>query len=99
MLLLLWFLRRKIGPFGGRGIVTSGVKALAASLPMGVVVYYVCRLTDWSLDGHKLSKLLVLGGAISAGLLVYAAAARIVRSDEAIELSGLIRNKLGRRRV
>jgi putative peptidoglycan lipid II flippase len=97
MLLLLWLLRRKIGPFGGRGIVTSGVKALIASVPMAVVVYYACSLADWSLQGHKLTKGAVLGGAITIGLLIYAVAARLLRSDEAIELSGLIRNKLGRR--
>ena len=34
MLLLLWFLRRKIGPFGGRRILFCGIKSLAASIPM-----------------------------------------------------------------
>ena len=57
MLLLLWFLRRKIGRFGGRGILSSGVKSLVASIPMTVVVYYACQWADWSLSGHKLSKL------------------------------------------
>jgi len=97
MLLLLWFLRRKIGPFGGRGIVLSGGKSLLASLPMAGAVYYICRLSDWSLDGHKLEKLLMLGSAIASGLLIYAAAARLLRSDEAVALSDIIRKKIGRR--
>jgi putative peptidoglycan lipid II flippase len=99
MLLLLWFLRRKIGTFGGRGVFLSGVKALAASLPMGVAVFYSCRLADWSQYGHKLSKLLVLGCAIFIGLLIYAGAARLLRSDEVIAMSEIIRKKFGRRGV
>ncbi len=99
MLLLLWFLRRKIGRFGGRGILTSGLKSLVASVPMAAVVYCACQYNDWSLTGHKLTKLLVLGGAIGAGVLVYAAAARLVRSDEALEMVAILRKKLGRTRA
>jgi putative peptidoglycan lipid II flippase len=96
MLLLLWFLRRKIGPFGGRRITVSGAKALVASLPMAIVVVYICRLSDWSQYGHKLLKLSVLGSAITVGLLMYAAASKLLRSEEALELTGIIRRKIGR---
>lgn len=96
MLLLIWLLRRKVGPFGGRGIVVSGVKSLAASVPMGVIVYYACRLTDWSQTGHKLIKLAVLGGAIGTGVLVYACVVRLLRSGEAMEMTAIIRKKMGR---
>jgi putative peptidoglycan lipid II flippase len=96
MLLLLWLLRRKIGPFGGRGILSSGIKSLAASIPMVVVVYYACQWTDWSLAGHKLSKLCVLGGAIGSGVLVYAVLARVLRSNEALEMISILMRKLGR---
>jgi len=96
MLLLLWFLRRKIGPFGGRGIGLCGIKSLAASIPMAGAVFYACRLTDWSLSGHKPAKLLVLGGAVGSGIFVYAAVARLLRSDEALELISILRRKLGR---
>jgi len=94
MLLLLWLLRRKIGSFGGRGVILSGVKSLAASIPMTVVVYYACHWTDWSLSGHKLTKLFVLGGAVGAGVIVYAVVARLLRSSEALELSALFMRKL-----
>lgn len=96
MLLLLWLLRRKIGPFGGRQVVSCGFKALAASLPMAVVVYYGCHWLDWSQSGHKFTKLFVLGGAIGSGVLVYAAVARLLRSDEALEMISMIRKKLDR---
>ena len=97
MLLLLWLLRRKIGPFGGRLIISSGIKSLLASLPMIVAVYYVCKLADWALPGHKLTKLLVLGGAIGSGVVVYAVLAHLLRSNEALEMISILRKKLGRR--
>jgi putative peptidoglycan lipid II flippase len=97
MIMLLWLLRRKIGPFGGRGVTRSGIKALIASLPMGAVVYYICQSTDWSLAAHKLTKTLVLGGAVAAGILVYAVASRLLKSEEALELSAILQRKFGRK--
>jgi len=96
MLLLLWLLRRKIGRFGGRGILVTGLKSLVASIPMTATVYYACRFMDWSQSGQKPAKLLVLGGAIGAGVMVYAVLARLLRSDEALELAAIVRRKLGR---
>jgi putative peptidoglycan lipid II flippase len=98
MLMLLWFLRRKIGPFGGRGIVACGLKSLAAAVPMAVVVRYVCGLADWSLRGHKTGKALVLGGAIAAGVVIYGLCVRLLRSDEALEVTAQLRRKFGRNR-
>jgi len=99
MLLLIWLLRRKLGPFGGRGIIVSGAKSLTASVPMGLIVFYACRMADWSQTGHKLIKLTVLGGAIGTGVLVYACFVRLLRSGEAMEMTAIIRNKLGRRGI
>lgn len=96
MLLLLWFLRQKIGSFGGRGILVCGAKSLLASIPMAVAVVFACRLTDWSLPGHRLIKVAVLGGAVTAGILLYAIFVRLLRSGEAMELMAIVRRKLGR---
>jgi putative peptidoglycan lipid II flippase len=96
MSLLLWFLRRKIGPFGGRSIVISALKSLLATLPMVVAVFYACRLTDWSLSGHKGIKALVLGGAIALGVAVYSLCVRLLGSEEALEAAAIIKRKLGR---
>lgn len=96
MLLLLWFLRRRIGSFGGRRIVISSIKSLAAALPLGIVVRYICGLTDWSRMGHSAEKCLVLGAAIFSGILVYALVVRLLRSDEALEAVALIRGRMTR---
>ena len=97
MALLLWFLRRKIGPFGGRKIAVSAVKSLLAAIPMAVVVQYICRMTDWSIMGNSFPKVMVLGGAIAAGIAVYAVFVRLLRSDEALEAVALITSKLKRK--
>jgi putative peptidoglycan lipid II flippase len=97
MLMLLYLLRRKIGRFGGRGIMLCGLKSLTAALPMALTAFYVCRLADWSLAGQKTWKGLVLAGAIASGVAVYALCARLLRSDEVLELIGLIKRKMGRK--
>jgi putative peptidoglycan lipid II flippase len=96
MLLLLWYLRRKIGSFGGMETFVCGIKALCASLPMGLIVFFACRMTDWSRSGHKMDKALVLGFAVLAGICVYALLARLLRSQEAVAMTSMIRKKLGR---
>ncbi|HQB39351.1 MAG TPA: murein biosynthesis integral membrane protein MurJ, partial [Deltaproteobacteria bacterium] len=65
MLLLLWFLRRKIGTFGGRSVIVSAGKSLAAAVPMAVAVSWICQLFDWSRQGHGLEKSAVLGAVVA----------------------------------
>jgi putative peptidoglycan lipid II flippase len=40
-LLLIWYLRKKIGSIAGMSMIISGAKMLVASLIMGLVVYYL----------------------------------------------------------
>lgn len=96
MLLLLWYLRRRVGPFGGRGIMVCGLKSLLAALPMAAVVWWLCGFVEWSQAGHKLYKGAVLGVAIAAGMAVYLTCARLLRSGEALDAVGLVKKKLGR---
>lgn len=96
MLLLLWFLKRRIGSFGGRSIMLTGFKSLAATLPMTATVLYACTFTDWSLVGHKMLKSLALGGAIASGAVVYMVAVRLLRSEEADAAISLLKRKMGR---
>lgn len=97
MLLLFWFLRRKIGAFGGTRIIRCGIKSFIAAIPMALVVYYICSLYDWSQAGHSFFKACVLGGAVVAGMIIYAVCARILKAEEALDAIGMIRRKLGRK--
>jgi putative peptidoglycan lipid II flippase len=94
MLMLLWLLRRKIGSFGGNGIMLTTLKSSAASIPMAAVVWYSCSLIDWSLQGHKLLKGSVLAGSIFSGCAVYLLIAKLLRSEEVLEAIALLRRKL-----
>ena len=93
MLMLLWFMRSRIGPFGGTAIMKTGLKSLAGSIPMAVAVWYVCSLIDWSQEGHKLLKGSVLGGAIILGSCLYLVTARILKTEEVLSAVVMFRRK------
>ncbi len=95
--LLLYLLRKKIGPFGGRGIFSAGVKAAVASVPMALFVAWSMRLTDWTLGGHKTVKALTLFGGIGAGAVIFLIVAHLVRCEEAHDAVNLFRRKVLKR--
>jgi putative peptidoglycan lipid II flippase len=95
--LLLWFLRRKIGPFGGRAIMLSGLKGIIASVPMAAAVYWILLLGDWSRVGGKLMKGGVLGVAVLAGVAIFLVSAHLLGCEEARDASALVRRKLFRK--
>jgi putative peptidoglycan lipid II flippase len=96
MAMLLYFLRRKIGRFGGRSIALAGGKTLIAALPMALVVSLVIRYADWQVQGHKLVKGGILGGAIAGGIAVFLLSAYLLRIEEVNEVFGMLRKKLER---
>lgn len=96
MLLLLYFLRRKIGRFGGRGVIVCAIKAILAALPMAVIVNWAVGLVDWSLAGHKAEKAGVLLGAVGGGVVVFMLFASLVRSEEARDMVALVKRRFGR---
>jgi putative peptidoglycan lipid II flippase len=97
MVLLLYFLRRKIGPFGGRGILIAGMKAAGAAIPMACAVYWAMTVLDWSQAGHKLAKGTVLLGAVGCGVAIYLVFAHLLRCEEVGEAVALFRKKVLKR--
>jgi putative peptidoglycan lipid II flippase len=97
MALLLWFLRKKIGAFGGRAIAVSGLKGMAASLPMAGAVYVILTLGHWSQAGGKLMKGGVLGTAVGCGMVIFLASAHLLGCDEARDVTSMLRRKILRR--
>jgi len=97
MLLLLFLLRRRIGPFGGRGLLMVAIKGVAAAIPAAYGAYLVLGMTDWSQGGAKLLKCGVLGCGIAVAVLIYAACSLCLKSAEAGEAYTLVRKKLLRR--
>jgi putative peptidoglycan lipid II flippase len=97
MLLLLWFLRRKLGSISGSSVMKSAVKAVMASLPMALLAWYACSFIDWSQAGHKVEKMLVLGTVIMISAVLYLLAARLLRAEEIVAALALLQKKMGKR--
>jgi len=97
MLLLQWFLRRKIGPFGGKGIMIAAGKALVASAPMALAVFWLVGLVDWSLHGGRLLKGGVLGGTVLLGVAIFLIVSHWLACEEARDVAALVRKKLLKR--
>ncbi len=94
MLMLLWLLRRKIGSFGGNGVMLTALKSTLASIPMAAAVWYSCSYIDWSQAGHKILKGSVLGVSIFCGCVIYMVTVKLLRSEEALDAISLLRRKL-----
>ena len=98
MALLLWYLRSKLGPFGGRAIALCAANGVLASIPMAAAVYWIMGMIDWSLAGEKLVKTGVLGGAVLAGIAIFLFTAQLLRCEEAGDVLGLVRKKVFRKK-
>lgn len=97
MLLLLWFLRRKIGSFGGAEVLKGGFKSFVASIPMAALVWYLCSYVDWSKAGYKFYKAVILGTAVISGMIVYIIFARLLRSEEVTEGAKILRKRFAKK--
>ena len=79
----MWLLRRRLGGLDERRVLIAFAKILAASVAMGIAA----RLTASSLatmfpPTHFLLRAVELAAAITVGVLVLAAAARLLRLAE-----------------
>ncbi len=96
MAMLFFYLRRKIGPFGGRSVVITAIKTMAASIPMGIVAYWGNGLIDWSMEGHKSLKALALFSTIGVSAAVFFAIAYLLRCEESREIMRQAKKRVGR---
>jgi putative peptidoglycan lipid II flippase len=81
--LLCWVLSRRMGGIKGREIWASVAKMLVASAPMAVGMFLVARALDpWAVNVW--GKLLQVGAASLAGLLLLVTASLALRAEEII---------------
>lgn len=90
LLLLFLILRKRLHGIGGRKILNSAMKVIASSVPMGVGVYAISLLVDWSVGGVTAAKVFVLVLAITFGVLCYLLSARLLRSPEMDFLTSMV---------
>lgn len=96
--LLLFWLRRRMGPLGLRAVGASALRALLASLAMALVAHLLAREVDWTHPASELTRLVTFGVIGSLAIASFVATALIFRSPELRELVRAVRSRRGRAR-
>lgn len=97
-LLLLIAMRRRIGAIEGGRLLSTFWRVSLASIVMGGICLWVCQgLGRWIGQDTLLSRLVLVGGSIGSGLLVYLAMARLLRLEEMATLGAGLSRRLRRR--
>ncbi len=91
--LLFVLLHRKLGCLGGKRVLSSALRAFVASIPMALMATYMLSFLDWSQAGSKTMHGVVLVVTVLFSLVIYQLTSLLLKSEEAMELTGLIRNK------
>jgi putative peptidoglycan lipid II flippase len=91
--ILLWLLRKRLGPLGGRRILSSMLKAGAASVVMAAAVAAVAYGPEWGETGGLTARYAKPLAGVLAGAIVYLAAARFMGMAELRELKDILRRK------
>jgi len=91
--LLLWLLRRRVGPLGGRRLLASVARLSLAATIMGWVIYGLADLW-WPVgDASFLWQASVLAGLILVGVVTYIAAAVVLRAPELSEMRTMVTHR------
>lgn len=97
-LLLLFFMRRKLGEIEGRSLLSSFSKVTLAAAVMGVICWLVSQQVENVLGTTSLkARLLDVGVSVGLGIGVFFLVARLLRVGEITQLTGIVRRKLGRK--
>ena len=92
VILLIHFLRKKLGLMGGRKILLSTIKLVFAAVVMAIGVYFF-NMTFFNSAGTLISKLLILSADIGIGVLIYSMLSRIIQNEELSFLLELARKR------
>jgi putative peptidoglycan lipid II flippase len=94
-LVMLWLIHHRVGSLRGRSLERTTLKALAASLVTGGMVFATARWLVTRFSGQTLlHEVIVVGGAALVGLMVYGALVTLLRIEEVGALLALIRRRL-----
>lgn len=92
MVLLFVVLRRKLGGFGGKAVLSAALKNTAAALLMGAVIYMVLINSGYaSMSG--LAKPVFVGVCLVIGVVVYVVLSWIFRVSELAFIKGLLKKE------
>lgn len=92
-ILLVYFLRRKIGLLGGKIMLRSMLEQFFCSAIMAAFAYAICSFGNWA-DGPSLKNILLLAASLSAAIFCYAGIHLLFKSEEAHLIKQAIAHKL-----
>lgn len=92
--LLIGLLRRKVGALAWAKTRQSLFKTLLASLPMAVIALWVSRWGEWGEAGLSIYNAVVLAISILAGTAAYIGTSLMVKSEEALFLTSIIKKRI-----
>lgn len=81
-LMLLWFLRRRVGPFLQGAMMSPLVRSLPGCIVMAILVYFFLGTIDWQQAGNTLLKCAVLAGSVGIGLISYLGTCLLFRVEQ-----------------
>jgi putative peptidoglycan lipid II flippase len=94
-LIMLWLLRRRLGTLSGLGLAAVTVKAMAASLAMGLIIQITMTgLSTLVVGEGTLREMAIVVGSGGAGLITYGAAITVLRVEEVRPIVEIVRRKL-----
>jgi putative peptidoglycan lipid II flippase len=93
ILLLIYFLRKRLGLMGGRKILLSTLKLALSSTLMGVIIY-TCNLTWFDPLDSLGVRVMVLTGCISAGIISFMTISYLLKNEELIFFLDFIKRRL-----
>jgi putative peptidoglycan lipid II flippase len=88
--LLLWLLRRRIGPLGFGDLLAGVWRFCTASLVMAAVAADLAALGDWSRGANDPRNLAVYALCITFGVAVYAATSYLLRAPELRQIAAAL---------
>ena len=83
---LLFLLRRRLGPIDGARIASTAVRATIASIASAAAAVAVVEVWDLPPDAGVLTQAIQVGAAVGAGVLVFLISALILRVTEVDDL-------------
>lgn len=95
LLLLLYYLRKKMDHIGGRVLLTTGSKIVLSALIMGIVVYASYSYMDTILIPSRWNNMLLFGTNVILGGVVYLIGVYLLKVEELGWLINKVRVKLG----
>ncbi|KXZ40566.1 putative peptidoglycan lipid II flippase [Alkalithermobacter thermoalcaliphilus JW-YL-7 = DSM 7308] len=98
-ILLLYSLRKKIGPLGIKGYLICMLKSGISSIIMGVVVYFMYYNLEAIFGGNNIKDLIILMFSAGTGALLYAISIYFMKVEEVEWGINLFKNKFFKKKV